>query len=767
MTTPTAQSECVVAPHREEPGDVEKRFVFLINQGKVFFPDESFQQWERACNKLSHAGYGSLIPLSYVRESPQLAQLLNPQVAINFATLVSLAAIKINRAAAELLSKSAVIAAQKLDTIPAFASWVETIEELIKLAPESVLPVLERTQKILSTLTADQLQSWALAGLRSTGDDKLRQIQYFSFIDPESEKWFRHEAGDVVFTDIDRRLKLYLISLWALHPPVRDLPASTSPLSLRRISISNGVVRIPEVFPGFHGEQAEYIFRAGLAHVGAHLVYSTKVFPLAELKPIQVALISLLEDSRVEHLAMQSFPGLKKLWLPLHVAKASGPKLVPHLFARLSRALIDDEFKDRDGWVQKGRDMFFDASNDMLDPAICRRIGMLLGNDLGQMRAQFNVKTYVVEPPYRDDNMSLWDFGDQQGDEEDSQGVFIEAMRMDQQDKNDDMSPDQDRNENDEDSEQEYHARQSEDNEVRESEIAVRYPEFDYLTGSERPNWTCVVEYFPEFGDATMIDRILETHSDLVNRITQLIQSAKVSLPERLHHQNIGESLDIDACIDAVVSRRMGQTPDPRIYSTTERKHRDLSVQVLLDVSNSTNDIVAAANASVLQVEIQATSLLAYAMSELDDPFGIAAFCSDGKEDVHYYRVKNFNESYDATSRAYLAGLKGKLSTRMGTAMRHAVKDLMEQQTHRRLLLIITDGEPSDIDVKDKNYLVEDARKVVRSASHLGIDTFCVGLEAGGENYLSRIFGKKNVAIIDKIDRLPERLPLLYLRLTA
>ncbi len=770
MTTPNSQSECAIAPQREEPGDIEKRFIFLIKVGKICFPGESFQQWERACNKLSHAGYGSLIPLSYVRESPQLAQLLNPQVAINFATSVSLAAIKVNRAAAELLSKSAVIAAQKLGTIPAFTSWVATIEELIKEAPESVLPVLERTQKILSTLTSVQFQSWALAGLRSTGDDKLRQIQYFSFTDPESEKWFRHEAGDVVFTDIDRRLKLYLISLWKLSPPIRDLPASTSPLSLRRISISNGVVRIPEVFPGFHGDQAEHIFRAGLAHVGAHLVYSTKVFPLAELKPIQVALISLLEDARVEYLAMQAFPGLKELWLPLHVAKASGPKLVPHLLARLSRALIDDEFKDRDGWVQKARDMFFDKSNDMTDPVTCRRIGILLGNDLGQMRAQFNSKTYVVEPPYRDDNMVLWDFSDQQGNEEDNEGVFVEAMRMDQQDKNDDISPDQDRNENDEDgedSEQQYHARQSEDNEVRESEIAVRYPEFDYLTGSERPNWTCVVEYFPDFGDAYMIDRILETHSDLVNRITQLIQSAKVSLPERLHRQNIGESLDIDACIDAVVSRRMGQTPDPRIYSTTERKHRDLSVQVLLDVSNSTNDIVETANASVLQMEIQATSLLAYAMSELDDPFGIAAFCSDGKEDVHYYRIKNFKEPYDATSRAYLAGLKGKLSTRMGTAMRHAIKELIAQQTHRRLLLIITDGEPSDIDVKDKNYLVEDARKVVRSAAYLGIDTFCVGLEAGGENYLSRIFGKKNVAIIDKIDRLPECLPLLYLRLTS
>ena len=133
----------------------------------------------------------------------------------------------------------------------------------------------------------------------------------------------------------------------------------------------------------------------------------------------------------------------------------------------------------------------------------------------------------------------------------------------------------------------------------------------------------------------------------------------------------------------------------------------------------------------------------------------------------HNYRIKNFDAPYNATARAYLAGLRGKLSTRIGAAMRHALSDLMAQRTHRRLLLVISDGEPSDIDVKDKKYLVEDTRKVVRSVSRLGIDTFCVGLDAGGENYLSRIFGRKNVAVIDNLDRLPERLPMLYLRLTA
>jgi hypothetical protein len=764
MMTSTGQEEYKLKSQEQEPGDPDKGFIYLIDQGKKYFPTEYVSNWQNACHKLYHAGYGSLIPLSYARQSPKLVKFVHPEAVINLVNTVSMAAIRIDRATAEMLPIVAVDVAKKFRSTPAFNSWIETIGELIKSAPESVIHVLRGAEKIITTLSPEQFHSWVITGLRSTGDDVVRQIRYFSFTDPESEKWFRHEAGDIVFADLDRQLKFYLISLWRLRPPIRVLPLSNSSLSSRRISIINGVIRVPEVFPGFNQDQAKNIFRAGIAHAGAHLEYSTKKFALAELKPIQIALVSLLEDARVEYLAMKVFPGLKKIWLPFHVAQSSGLKLVPNLLARLSRALIDEEFHDSDGWVQKGRDMFYHKTSDMTDPIKCRKIGVLLGNDLGQLRAQFNSKTYVVQPPYRDDNMGLWDMDDQQSSEEENDSVFIEAMRLDKQDNS---NLQQENNNSDEHNEQQYNAKESNDNEVRESEVSVRYPEYDYLINEERPNWTCVVEYFPDFGDPYVISRILDKYSDLVNRIKNLIQSAKVSLPERLHHQSVGESLDIDACIDAVISRRMGQIPDPKIYSTTERKNRDLSILVLLDISHSTNDTVIPAQASVLDLEIQATSLLAYAMSELNDPFAIAAFCSDGKEDVHYYRVKNYGEPYDDSARAYLSALKGKLSTRIGTAMRHAIKDLATQHTHRRLLLVITDGEPSDIDVKDKNYLVEDARYVVRSASRLGIDTFCVGLDAGGVNYLHRIFGRKNVTIINRIDLLPERLPMLYLRLTA
>ncbi len=153
-------------------------------------------------------------------------------------------------------------------------------------------------------------------------------------------------------------------------------------------------------------------------------------------------------------------------------------------------------------------------------------------------------------------------------------------------------------------------------------------------------------------------------------------------------------------------------------------------------------------------------------MSELGDPFAIHAFCSNGREEVRYYRVKDFTEPFAAGTRARLAGLRGMLSTRLGAALRQAGDEIGSQPTHRKLVLVITDGEPSDVDVADRKYLVEDARKAVHELSQKGLDVFCVGLDSGGDSYLPRIFGLRNYLTIKRVEALPEKLPLLYFRLT-
>ena len=287
------------------------------------------------------------------------------------------------------------------------------------------------------------------------------------------------------------------------------------------------------------------------------------------------------------------------------------------------------------------------------------------------------------------------------------------------------------------------------------------------MIGRDRPGWATGVDFPVVAGVPGAIDRVLEWHAVTVNRITALIRSTKISRPVRLRRQAEGDRLDLDACIEAAVSRRGGENPDPRVYVRTDRRDRDLSALVLLDASQSTNDIVRGTESSVLSLERAAAALVAHAMGSLGDPFAVRAFCSNGREEVRYLRIKDFEESFGRIAKVRLAGLRGGFSTRMGTAIRHAGTELANQRSHRRLLLVITDGEPSDVDVADRRYLVEDARKAVMSLAHNGIDVFCVGLNAGGDSYLLRIFGRHNVTQIDRIEHLPEKLPMLYLRLTA
>jgi nitric oxide reductase NorD protein len=767
MSVPDNKSFLKIISGADGDADEVVENLKISEQAKLAFDGTDMARWQRSCRKLDQAGYGAAVVNAYKQNSPLLANLVDVDRAITLADVMSSIAIKAGRRAAEVMPATAIKAAQRLDGDEArFRSWTSLMERFADLAPESVEPVLFKMDVLLSRLNVTQLEAWILAGVRAAGSDSESRLNFFTFEDAEASRWLDHESGSVVFTDIDRELKAYLRALWKVRVPMREPPANAPEQTRRRSSFSQGVIRIPSSFPGYRGDQAADLYRAGLAHIGAHMMFSGDRFPVKELRPLQVVLVSLIEDARVEQLAIREFPGLRRLWLQFHVAQATESMNAPSLMARLSRTLLDPEFHDVNGWIQRARSMFYDRHDKWENPAISREIGNLIGNDLGQMRVQFNAKTYVVEPPYRDDNMGLWDFGDEDSPEFAEAEQLFDSIRIEQQEENDDAPPDQEREEQEESDDEDANRVNMELLEQDGVPVA-RYPEYDYVTSSNRPDWTTLVEFAPPPGNARDIDEILENQAYVVNRIKSLIKSARVSRPERLNRQQEGEYLDLNACIEAVISRRIGETPDPHVYSRAECRHRDLSVLVLLDISESTKDKVVGSNNSVLELERQATALLAHAMSGLGDPFALAAFCSNQRDEVRYYRVKDFDSPYQDMSKANLAGLKSGFSTRIGTAMRHAAEDLKHQQTHRKLLLVVTDGEPSDIDVPDRRYLVEDARHVVHDLAHDGIDVFCVGLDSGGDSYLTRIFGRRNVVQIDRLERLPERLPMIYFRLTA
>jgi len=236
---------------------------------------------------------------------------------------------------------------------------------------------------------------------------------------------------------------------------------------------------------------------------------------------------------------------------------------------------------------------------------------------------------------------------------------------------------------------------------------------------------------------------------------------------QRMRNMEDGDEIDLNAAIDAMVAIRMGEQPNPRITMRNVIQNRDLAVVLLLDLSESTNEMVEGSDKSVLQLTREAAALVATAINGIGDPFAIHGFASDGRHDVQYFRFKDFSQHFDDDVKSRLAGMTGGLSTRMGAAMRHASQHLLKQPERRKLLLLVTDGEPADIDERDPQHLRHDTKKAVEELYSKGVLTYCLTLDPNADNYVKRIFGANNYTVIDNVQRLPEKLPALFASLTS
>jgi hypothetical protein len=554
------------------------------------------------------------------------------------------------------------------------------------------------------------------------------------------------------------QLRAFVAALWGTASPLRELPAPDDDRA-RRPAVSSGIILLPDVLRGVSPARAPELYRASTAHASAHVMFGGPPFDPGRLKPIQIVLVGLIEDARIEALAMRRLPGLRVLWAPFHTIERSHLKTAPMILERLARGLFDPSFVDEDGIVEKGRALMA-AEPDLNDPGLSRRIGGLLGNDMGQMRIQFDAKQHVIDPPYRDDNLGLWILPPQPADAAlHDIDVAIQSLRVEHRSEADggDRSRDLDADE------RIGRARPAPPDE-RGVAIA-RYPEWDRAAGLERPDWATVRDVEPRHGVPGLIDDALARDIGLQRRVERLVRSARVGRPTRLRRQSQGLELDVDAAIDAMIALRSGELPDDRIHTRKVSRTRDLAVLVLIDTSESTRDHVPAANASVIAVERLAVAILAEAMSSLGDRFALRAFCSNGRDEVRVTRVKDFNRAFDDDAKARLAGLEPGYSTRLGTALRHAGVELGGLAATRRIVIALTDGAPSDIDMLDPAELVEDARRAVLGLHNRGIDVFGITLDPSGQGAGAAVFGQSNHMPVRRIEELPNRLSELYFRI--
>ncbi len=237
--------------------------------------------------------------------------------------------------------------------------------------------------------------------------------------------------------------------------------------------------------------------------------------------------------------------------------------------------------------------------------------------------------------------------------------------------------------------------------------------------------------------------------------------------PQRrwLKAQPDGAELDVDACVRNHADRSSGHTPETGGYLAQARCERDLACLLLADLSMSTDAWISDSH-RIVDVIRDSLLLFSEALTATGDRFGIYGFSSLRRQNIRFHLLKDFNGRYDAAARGRILAIKPGFYTRMGAAIRQSASILAEQPAGRRLLLIITDGKPNDLDLYDSRYGIEDTRMAVHEARRMGLTPFCVTIDREAGSYLPYLFGPAGFCVIRKPEELPRRLPLLYVQLT-
>ncbi|MDF0602423.1 VWA domain-containing protein [Psychromarinibacter sp. C21-152] len=291
----------------------------------------------------------------------------------------------------------------------------------------------------------------------------------------------------------------------------------------------------------------------------------------------------------------------------------------------------------------------------------------------------------------------------------------------------------------------------------------ITYPEWDARSGAYLPDHACVFASVAEPAEDAHVfrDPAAARRIRAVKRQFEALRPGRVTTRGHLD----GDALDIEAAVRAETDRRANGEGTERVWMQTRPQARDLAVSILLDVSRSTESAVT--GRAVIDIEREALDALALGLDACGDDFAIHAFSSLKRSRVYVQTCKSFAEPMGPMVERRLATLRPGFYTRMGAAIRHVSAELAQQSRKRRLLIVITDGKPNDLDHYEGRHGIEDTAMAVREARRAGQSVFGVTVDRTGKAWFPRLFGQGGFAVIPDPEKLIFALPQIYRHLVG
>jgi hypothetical protein len=290
------------------------------------------------------------------------------------------------------------------------------------------------------------------------------------------------------------------------------------------------------------------------------------------------------------------------------------------------------------------------------------------------------------------------------------------------------------------------------------------YREWDANLADYKLEW-CLVRQRPikEDPNSYVADVRTRLHG-LISLIRRQFARLKPEQLQKFRAQPYGDALDIDALIAAMVDKRCGSVLSENVYIRRDKRTRDVAVLFLLDMSGSTEEQIQ--GRQVIDIQKEAMVLMAEALDALGDPYAMYGFTSEGRFRVDMFSIKEFHQSYDDAVKFRLGNVAPKELTRMGAVMRHAIYKMDNVPAAIKLMIILTDGRPYDLEYGGLDYAIADTKKAFQEARTNHIHTFIITSDQKGADYLKQISPQTQSIILRNAELLPTMLPAIYRRLT-
>jgi hypothetical protein len=289
--------------------------------------------------------------------------------------------------------------------------------------------------------------------------------------------------------------------------------------------------------------------------------------------------------------------------------------------------------------------------------------------------------------------------------------------------------------------------------------------EWDCRLGDYINNHVRILDKFIDEKKGEFYQQTLTRHQGLVNRIRYAFELLKPEGLKILKPWVEGDDFDYRAMLDFAIDKKAGWLPSDRLYIKRLKQQRDVAVLLLVDLSKSTSNWVFGSNQTVLDVEKEAIILFCEALEVLGDKLAIAGFSGTGRLGVDYYRIKDFSEPLNDQVKWRINAMSPQRNTRMGAAIRHGLTELKKVEAMVRLLILLGDGFPNDLDYK-RDYAIEDTRKAASEAFAENIAFKAITVNIAADSRLDDLYGDVHHTLISEIRELPDKLLSIYSALT-